>query len=191
MRKKEESARELLSLYPEKADNLSTVKQCQPTHPKTGTKLARHCTGAGSHKCIRHRQPYGPSKHWEDSQGDQLLQHFVTVNGCCGQHKISANSLYVFRRQCLSESGLQRQNVKIQQTHTDHTDQPKESLCNACVLLCFCPSLSAPSSRLRKDGFLYTFNYMTHFQSQKSNPFQGEFDENKAIIGKKHFFNIL
>lgn len=32
---------------------------------------------------------------------------------------------------------------------------------------------------------------LTHLQSQKSDPFQGELDKNKAVIRKKHFFNIL
>lgn len=91
---------------------------------------------------------------------------------------------------CLCQSGLVRKNVKGQQTHRER--QPKESICNASwVLLCSCSSLSVPILGLTGDDFLYTFNYVTHFQSQKSNPFQGELDENKAIIRKKHFFNIL
>lgn len=65
-------------------------------------------------------------------------------------------------------------------------------LCRASPALhSSCPSLSAPLLGLTEDDFLHTFNYVTHFQSQKSDPFQGELDENKAIVRKKDLFNIL
>lgn len=81
----------------------------------------------------------------------------------------------------VSGSGLQREDLGLGQ------ETPQ------CFLssLSSCSSLLVPVWGLTENDFLHTFNYVTHFQSQKSDPFQGELDENKAIIRKKHFFNIL
>jgi len=74
-----------------------------------------------------------------------------------------------------------------------HRTETQQSLLSAsrAWLTSSCPRLSAPILGLTEDDLLPTFNDGTYFQSQKSDPFQGELDEDKAVIRKKHFFNIL